>query len=421
MPSRCLRSACFAAALLAVWGVGGPRETRAADAPKAAVEPFSLSDGDRVVLLGGTFIERDQAHGYLETALSSRFHDAGIQFRNLGWSGDNVSGEARAGFGNVEHGFEELKEHVGAVAPTVILLNYGANESFAGKAGLEKFRAGLDALLAALDETGARIVFIGPPPHEDLGRPLPDPAEHNRNLKLYSDAIRKVAAARGAPFVDLFQLVGKLQPTAGVPLTDNGIHLTAYGYWRVAPIIEQALGLPERRWQIEIDAARHNIAARGTIVRDAGFSPSEIRFAAHDRQLPLPPPPEDAPQESLAVSPRVVRVFDLPRGTYALKIDGRQVAIGTARQWLDGIPIVGGPQQAQAERLREAILEKNELYFHRWRPQNVTYLFGFRKHEQGNNAVEIPRFDPLVAERETAIRALCVPVEHDYELVKVED
>jgi hypothetical protein len=39
-----------------------------------------------------------------------------------------------------------------------------------------------------------------------------------------------------------------------------------------------------------------------------------------------------------------------------------------------------------------AINEK-PLFFHRWRPANWTYLFGFRKHEQGRNAVEIPRFD----------------------------
>jgi lysophospholipase L1-like esterase len=56
--------------------------------------------------------------------------------------------------------------------------------------------------------------------------------------------------------------------------------------------------------------------------------------------------------------------------------------------------------------LREAIRQKNQLYFHRWRPQNFTYLFGFRKHEQGNNAVEIPQFDPLVAEAEATIEEL---------------
>jgi hypothetical protein len=43
------------------------------------------------------------------------------------------------------------------------------------------------------------------------------------------------------------------------------------------------------------------------------------------------------------------------------------------------------------------------LYFHRWRPQNITYLFGFRKHEQGQNAAEIPKFDPLIKALEDQI------------------
>ena len=69
--------------------------------------------------------------------------------------------------------------------------------------------------------------------------------------------------------------------------------------------------------------------------------------------------------------------------------------------------------------LRQAIIAKNRLYFYRWRPQNETYLFGFRKHEQGNNAREIPLFDPLVEEKEKEIARLKVPVKHVYELIRV--
>jgi putative heme-binding domain-containing protein len=49
-----------------------------------------------------------------------------------------------------------------------------------------------------------------------------------------------------------------------------------------------------------------------------------------------------------------------------------------------------------AETLRASVLRKNSLFFHRSRPANYTYIFGFRKREQGNNAVEIPKFDPLI-------------------------
>jgi GDSL-like Lipase/Acylhydrolase family len=55
--------------------------------------------------------------------------------------------------------------------------------------------------------------------------------------------------------------------------------------------------------------------------------------------------------------------------------------------------------------LTTAVMEKNRLFFHRWRPQNEIYLFGSRKHEQGNNGVEIPMFDPLIAEKEKAVAA----------------
>lgn len=65
-----------------------------------------------------------------------------------------------------------------------------------------------------------------------------------------------------------------------------------------------------------------------------------------------------------------------------------------------------GPAPAKADELRPVILEKNQLFFHRWRPQNFTYLFGFRKHEQGNNGVEIPQFDPLVNEKDKLIHKL---------------
>lgn len=384
-------------------------------------QPFSLADGDRVVLLGSTFIEREASHGYLEAALTSRYAGRNIQFRNLGWSGDNVFGEARARFGSVADGFAHLKEHVLALKPTVILVNYGANESFAGQEGLASFLAGYDALLAVLDETKARIVLIAPNAHEDLGRPLPDPAPHNKDLKLYCDAIAKLAAKRLAPLVNLYDLLGKkLQPPAAGPLTDNGMHLTAYGYWRATPAIEQALGLPARRWQIELDARDQNIAARGTTVSRARFTPNKIAFAALDEQLPLAPAPADAPHQTSVADPRVVRAFNLSPGKYVLKIGGIEMAVGTATEWAAGIHIAGGPDVEQAEQLRKVILAKNLLYFHRWRPQNETYLFGFRKHEQGQNAVEIPQFDPLVAAKEATIRQLSVPVERQYELINVE-
>ena len=64
------------------------------------------------------------------------------------------------------------------------------------------------------------------------------------------------------------------------------------------------------------------------------------------------------------------------------------------------VPKVGG---VELEALKEKVRAKDELFFNRWRPQNETYLFGFRKHEQGQNAKEIPMFDPLIKEADAEI------------------
>ena len=71
--------------------------------------------------------------------------------------------------------------------------------------------------------------------------------------------------------------------------------------------------------------------------------------------------------------------------------------------------LVGGPELPPSpalDALRAKVVAKNRLFFYRWRPQNETYLFGFRRGEQGNNAVEVPAFDPLVAAAESEIEAL---------------
>ncbi len=278
-----------------------------------AAEPFELKNGDRVVFLGGTFIEREQSYGYIETALTSRFADRDITFRNLGWSGDTVWGEARSRFGPPAEGFAHLKQHVEALKPTVLFVNYGLNESFAGTKGLPNFEKGLNTLLDVLDKTGARIVLITPRKLETLPPPLPNPDKANERLAAYVDVLKKAAASRGYRVVDLFN---DFPPNPNHLLTDNEVHLGAEGYKEAAQVILKSLGFGEASNSPGLDA------------------------------------------------------------------------------------------------LRQTINAKNELYFHRWRPQNETYLFGFRKHEQGNNAREIPLFDPLVAAKEAEITKLRQTLSH---------
>ena len=74
-----------------------------------------------------------------------------------------------------------------------------------------------------------------------------------------------------------------------------------------------------------------------------------------------------------------------------------QTQLGFQSDWADS---------AYSEALRRVILRKNTWWFHRSRPANMAYVFGFRKREQGQNAVEIPKFDGLITAEEKLIASL---------------
>ncbi len=75
------------------------------------------------------------------------------------------------------------------------------------------------------------------------------------------------------------------------------------------------------------------------------------------------------------------------------------IAISKSLKFAD----VGWTTSPYSEALRQVIVKKNEWWFHRSRPANMAYVFGFRKHEQGQNAVEIPKFDELIVAEEQHI------------------
>ncbi len=374
-----------------------------------AGKAFELVDGDRVVLVGNTYIEQEQAQGYLETLLTARYAERNVTFRNLGWSGDDVLGRARVEFAALEKGVEIVTKQVAEAKPTVILIGYGMNESYAGPAGLGEFVMQYSALLDAFKKSGARLVLLGPIRHEDLGRPLPDPAEHNKNLKLYSDAIGKMAGERGCGFVDLFEVTAG----PGMHLTSDGIHPTAYGYWRLAVAVMQGLGIAPAAWEVNLDVAGAS-SATGCKLGDVKLSARGGTFAVTDAMLPAPAAPlAGASVKSLE---RVVRVKGLVAGTYVLKAGDARLASGSAEAWAKGMQLTHGPETERVEQLRQAINAKSGFFFRRWRPQNDTYILGFRKHEQGRNEVEIQQLDPLVAEKEAEIAKLRTPVAVSYSL-----
>ena len=241
-----------------------------------ADEPFALRDGDRVVLLGGGLIEQERLHGHVEARLTAGAGSASIPFRNLGWGGDTVRGVARTGGYQAPDGLARALKETKDLRPTALILGYGMNESFDGPAGLPAFVADYEKLLDQLAPLKARVILLSPTPHEDLGRPLPDPAEHNAALEQYTAAIKELAARRGTRFVDLFHPLQAAKKTdRKTPLTTNGITLTAAGDAAVARAVADQLGVPP---------AAYSEAYRAAIVhRNALFYRRWRPFNDHSR------------------------------------------------------------------------------------------------------------------------------------------
>jgi putative heme-binding domain-containing protein len=211
-------------------------------ADEAAPARLDLRPGDRICLIGNTLADRMQHDGWLDTYLYSRFPRHDLVIRNLGFSGDELTLRLRsASFGSPD-------EWLSRCRADVIFAFFGYNESFAGKAGLAKFKTDLDAFIRHTQEQkyngkGApRLVLFSPIAHEDLHDPnLPDGRENNARLALYTTAMAEVAANRHVPFVDLFHASADLYASGGKPRTINGIHLTEEGYREVAEVIDRAL------------------------------------------------------------------------------------------------------------------------------------------------------------------------------------
>jgi lysophospholipase L1-like esterase len=271
-----------------------------------------IREGDRVTLVGGALLEREQQFGYLETMLHAMYPQIHFSVRNIGWSGDTVWGEARAGFGKAADGYKKLIEQIKATKPTLLVINYGSTEAFAGKEHLQPFLDGYTKLVeevrAAIPEV--RFMYLVP------GRQVPrfsksealikKELEYNEASALYGGRLFFLSQTHPGKFIYLQEL---FETPKARDLTDDGLLPNEAGYQALARVVARQCN----------------------------------------------------------------------RGDLAEK---------DLSSWND---------------VRQLIIKKNELYFHQYRPQNDTYLFGFRKHEQGNNAVEMPKFTPLIEELDRKI------------------
>ena len=235
---------------------------------------FELLPNDVVVFAGGENSRVGQELGYLESLLALHASGKRVKFRSMAWEGDTVYEQPRP------LNFGTWTDHLRRTGASVVVLQFGQVEALEGKSGVERFAAAYDALVAQFAATTRRIVLVSPAP---FARGL---TARNDDLKLYVEAIRKLAAKRECLFVDLSTL-------AGEGLTRNGLHLTTEGQWAAARETARQLEIPGlsdldspdatgafRRESLE--KIRGTIRAKNALWNDS-WRPANWAFLAGDR------------------------------------------------------------------------------------------------------------------------------------------
>jgi putative heme-binding domain-containing protein len=217
----------------------------------AQAAPLELKKGQHICYIGSTLADRMQHFGWLETLIHARFPQHELVFRNLGFSGDELTLRLRsADFGSPDQWLSKCQADV-------IFAFFGYNESWAGRDGLDKFRKDLDDFVKHTlsqkynGKEPPTLVLFSPIAFEDHKSPnLPtgkDVEAANERLKLYTGTMQQVAALNNVRFVDLFAPTLKVYESQGKRLTINGIHLNLFGDMAVALEIDEALFGPRAK------------------------------------------------------------------------------------------------------------------------------------------------------------------------------
>ncbi|QHV95561.1 GDSL-type esterase/lipase family protein [Spirosoma endbachense] len=373
--------------------------------------PFELKNGDRVVFLGNSLFENDFQYGYIELALTTRWPDRDVTYRNIGWTGDNVFGVARSTITNPPTAYELLMEHLTKAQPTVVFVAYGGIEAQDGEAGLPAFKEGLTKLIDKIDQLGAKAVLLSPIPilSADSAQSV---VKRNAMLELYTATIATIARERGKRFIDIFKPIQ--EAGKNVALTENGIHLNETGYYNLASILEKGLGLGPRTEPVAISISKSAAETTNPAkILDSGTNATGLKFTIEERYLPLPLP---SGESGLTTPGQVVKISGLKKGFYTLTIDNSEVITASDKQWEKGVEIKQGPSVEQAHELQQMVLKKNDLFFFQYRPPNTTYILGMRSHEQGRHAKGLEDQSLIIKWLEGQIALVRTPKSRVYQL-----
>ena len=400
-------------------------------------KPFFFRDGDRAVFLGDSITQQSRYSTLIESYVLSRFPKWNISFRNTGWDGDRMSMPSR---GNLEGGFAR---DIAPLRPTAATVDYGMNDARGGDAMYESYLKNARALTGKLKDFGSRVALVSPSPEEKYEAGMPAGSSYNNMLLKYSDGLQQVARETDVPYVDQIRPMiatieagrraSVLGATGDPRLIPDGVHPNWAGHLVMATHILKGLNAPALVSSVEINAAEGKRYKAKT--QNATVTPLEVRsgadsaatvplmFTRLDNALPWPIHSDTKLAQSIPgftplqdLSRYELKIANLVAPRYAIRIDDIAVGTWTKEELAAGINLsqAPGPIHDQAQKLLQKIVEKNRLYYNRWRNVQLFRVPAWLQTPESEpaRAAELARLDAQIAALEAEINELRKPVAH---------
>lgn len=225
---------------------------------------LTLNKGDHIILIGNNLGSRMMNYGYFETEMHVRYPDSLLYIRNMSDGGDTPGFRPHAGrvspwaFPGAEEFQDELATNSGSEGhfetpdewikrheADIIIAFFGYNESFEGEEGLEMYKQELEAFIKHTKNTiyngeaPPQLALVSPIAFENLSGDfdLPNGEKENKNLKMYTTAMKEIAERNQVFFVDAFEPSSSWFSSADEYLTIDGFQLTDDGYKKFSTFI----------------------------------------------------------------------------------------------------------------------------------------------------------------------------------------
>ena len=229
---------------------------------------LELKQDAHIALIGGNLGSRMMHYGLFETEMHVRYPEKSLFIRNMCDPGETPGFRPHASrfspwafpgaekfqteYANnsdSEGHFDSPDQWLTKLNTDIIIAFFGYSESFQGETGLENYKQELDAFIKHTlsqkynGSSAPQLALVSPTAFEDLTGiyDLPNGEKENKNLLLYTNAMKTVAQQNKVQFVDAFTPSKQWYDNTAEPLTIDGAQLNEAGYKKLAKLLSDEI------------------------------------------------------------------------------------------------------------------------------------------------------------------------------------